>query len=36
MHALARHYGGTLNLEAGTAIIPCDFAPNDSPSSCGM
>jgi hypothetical protein len=36
MHALARQYGGTLNLEAGTAIIPCDFAPTDSPSSCGM
>ena len=33
MHTLARQYGGALNREAGTVVIPCDFVPNDSPSS---
>jgi hypothetical protein len=33
MHAIARQYGGTLDHEAGTAIIPCGFVPKDGVSS---
>jgi hypothetical protein len=36
MQSLARQYGGTLSLEAGTATIPCDFVPHDSPSSVAI
>jgi hypothetical protein len=35
MLAIARQYGGTLNREAGTATIPCDFVPKKGLSSWG-